>query len=380
MRKHRVSIRQNLPGAMRMLAILVMVSLWTAGNPQTLHAEGSSPAAAATKAEGDWIQITSKRSLANLESIDSYGITEQGTKAARLMLSFLETGSTSDLKAARSIYTSIIPTENFGGDYTALQWFSDYFLGDNNMQQRLISDPFHKSFFQFLTQDNNARLREYLQRKYHLKEFSDAESEAGRTRLAFLEDFILFNNPRRESWEKTSMILNHMNIRKGDVIADIGSGPGYYSFLFADRVGDTGQVYAIDTVKAHLNYLDSVARRNDIRTITTINNHNETLGLAPDQKVDLAFMCSLYHIIYIVYREAAREKFIDSVRSALKPDGRLVIVDNSVVDGADRPYHGPYIAKELIVAQLRHYGFQLDSVYQHLPQRYVLTFRLNRQS
>jgi predicted methyltransferase len=132
-------------------------------------------------------------------------------------------------------------------------------------------------------------------------------------------------------------------------------------------------------VKAHLDYLDGVAQKNGINTITTINNHNETLGLDPTQKVDLAFMCSLYHIIYIVYREAAREKFIESIKSALKPNGRLVIVDNSVVDGPDRPYHGPYIAKELIVAQLRHYGFQLTDYYQPLPQRYVLTFMLQRQ-
>jgi SAM-dependent methyltransferase len=96
--------------------------------------------------------------------------------------------------------------------------------------------------------------------------------------------------------------------------------------------------------------------------------------------VDVAFMCSLYHIIYIVYREGARENFLASIKSALKPDGRLVIVDNSVVESADRPYHGPYIAKELIVAQLKYYGFRLEDSFQPVNQRYVLTFRLQPQN
>ncbi|QHU81890.1 hypothetical protein D3800_00060 [Microcystis aeruginosa NIES-298] len=33
------------------------------------------------------------------------------------------------------------------------------------------------------------------------------------------------------------------------------------------------------------------------------------------------------------------------------------------------PYHGPFIAKELIIAQLERYGFQLETQYQFIPQR-----------
>jgi ubiquinone/menaquinone biosynthesis C-methylase UbiE len=334
----------------------------------------------ANNTSGDWVHINSKRSLANLESIDSYGITERGTQAAKLLLAYLQGGSSSQLDQARNIYESIIPIENYGGDYTAMQWFCDYFLADAAGQRRMRADPLIDSYFIFLTENRYERLSEYLQRKYRLKPFADSESEAGRNRLAFLEDFILFYNPRRENWEQTSKILDFIKLKPGNVVADIGSGPGYYSFKFAKRVGPSGRVYAIDTVKAHLEYLNSVARRTGVTNIQTINNHNESLELPANQLVDVAFMCSLYHIIYIVYREAARENFIASIKSALKPDGRLVIVDNSVVEGADRPYHGPYIAKELIVAQLKHYGFQLEDSLQPVAQRFVLSFRLKPQS
>ena len=363
-----------------LLSVLPLCTAIAASSLGPIQAmEPPRPGAGASN-DGDWIHINSKRSLANLESIDSYGITTQGTKAAKLLLDYLQGGSSSRLDQARNIYEAIIPIENYGGDYAALQWFCDYFLANPVSRRAMRADPLIDSYFVFLTANHYSRLTEYLQRKYRLKSFADAESEAGRNRLAFLEDFILFHNPRRESWEKTSKILDFIKLKPGNVVADIGSGPGYYSFKFAKRVGPTGRVYAIDTVKAHLDYLNSVARRTGVTTIQAINNHNESLGLPSGQQVDVAFMCSLYHIIYIVYREGARENFLASIKSALKPDGRLVIVDNSVVESADRPYHGPYIAKELIVAQLKYYGFRLEDSFQPVNQRYVLTFRLQPQN
>lgn len=363
----------------RSCAALVLSLTLSAGFPRGAAAgDAPAPRDDAAHRSGDWIRITSKRSLANLESIDSFGITEQGTLAARLLLSYLTGGDPAALRSAQRIYDEILPKENHGGDYTALQWFIDYFLANAAERKAMLQDPLVAAYFRFFAGNDHAALKEYLQRKYRLKEFPDQESEKGRNRSAFLEDSILFSNPRREQWEKTSAIVERLGIAPGSTIADIGSGPGYYSFKFARRVGPEGRVFAIDTVKQHLDYIDRLTRQEKINTITTVHNHNESLGLAPGQKVDLVFMCSLYHIIYIVYRESARETFLESIKSSLKPDGRLVIIDNAVVEGKDPPYHGPYIAKELVIAQLRHYGFELVDDYQATPQRYLLSFRLSR--
>ena len=352
-------------------ALLLLAGVMGPGRP--------SPAEAATpeRSSGGYVlTITSGRSLANLESIDSFGVTEQGTLAARLLLRYLSDGDRQALQAARDVWSGIIPRENFGGDYTALQWFADLALSPPDQQRQQLQDPRVASYYAFFAANDFALLREYLGRKYALAPYEDLETEKGRIRLAFLEDSILFNNPRREEWERTSLILNSLQIRPGETVADIGSGPGYYSFLFAERVGSTGRVYAIDTVKAHLDYINSVIRRTGLTTITTINNHNESIGLPVGTKVDTAFMCSLYHILYLVYRESAREQLLATIRNSLKPGGRLVIVDNSLVEDSQLPYHGPYIAKELVIAQLEHHGFRLESSRQFIPQRYVLTFRL----
>lgn len=320
------------------------------------------------------VKIASKVSLVHLGSIDSFDITEDGIRAARLLLDALENRNLESATAARQIYSEIIPKENFGGEYTALQWFSDYLLASREEKLNFLQDKFTASFFRFFAENNFANLKEYLKRKYKLGEFQDQDSNKGQKRETFLEDFILFNNPRREEWEKTSKIIKVLNLQPGTTIADVGSGPGYYSFKFSEIVGDKGLVYAIDTVEDHLRYIGRISQKFGIDNIETVITQGDQIGLSANL-IDVAFMCSLYHIIYTTSIEEVKDRFVKSIRKALRRNGKLVIVDNALVENSALPYHGPYIARELIIGQLKHYGFRLVSQHAFIPQRYVLIFQ-----
>ena len=52
-----------------------------------------------------------------------------------------------------------------------------------------------------------------------------------------------------------------------------------------------------------------------------------------------------------------------------------MIVDNAITPPNIVPYHGSGIAKELVIAQLKHYGFHLVGSKEFIPQRYVLELR-----
>lgn len=93
------------------------------------------------------------------------------------------------------------------------------------------------------------------------------------------------------------------------------------------------------------------------------------------EPVDMMFMCSLYHIIYGVISDSDRDTYLKSLVKWLKPNGELIIVDNSPVDDDTLPYHGPYILHDLIEYQLSFYGFELTDYIQIIPQRYMLKFR-----
>lgn len=319
------------------------------------------------------IEVNSKHSLIHIGSLDSFDITEGGKTAAKCILDYFTTNDDIYLKRAIDIYDEIIPNENFGGEYTALQWICRLLIAPPKHRDEFLSHPMVESWFDYLSKDDFKQLKEYLNMKYHFINISQND-DLSRENLRFLEDFILFNNPDRERWEKTSENLYRLNAQKGFTIADVGSGPGYFSFKFADIVGETGKVYAIETNPLHLDYLNEYIKKYSIKNVEIINSGLESIGLHPSVKVDMVYMCSLYHVIYAALTEDERMKFINSTINCLKEDGRLVIVDNDLVKDTDLPYHGPYIDRSLIISQLWYHGLELVENFQFTPQRYVLVF------
>lgn len=327
------------------------------------------------------VPVTSNMSLVHVGSSDSFAITPEGRQAANDLFEALGAADKQDTakmtekaKSALAVYAKIIPRENYGGEYTALQWFADYLLADNAKKAEMTTEPLTNEFFKMFGGNNYQVLKEYLQRKYRVKDIGDEETYTGQMRKMYLEDTILFNNPRRESWEHTTELVSLLDLKPGAVIADVGSGPGYYSFRFAKLVGPTGRVIAIDTVTEHLKYVERVKTNLGVTNIETLQTDGKTLGLK-GRKVNAVFLCSLYHNIYAMSTAPERDSFVNAIREALTDDGLLYLADNGLVEPGILPYHGPYIAKELLIAQLLNYGFDLVRQHQHIPQRYLLVFK-----
>lgn len=336
----------------------------------SLSIDSTDPASAIT------LDIRSKASIIHIGSLDSFDITEGGKEAARRILDYLETGNVISLKKAIDIYESIIPNENFGGEYTALQWISRLILAPKKLKMEFLSHPMVASWFDLLAKDDYANLRFYLKRKYHFIENEKDEPEA-KVKLRFLEDFILFNNPDRMRWDKTAENISNLKLRKGDNIIDLGCGPGYFTFMFADIVGEKGHVYGIETNERHISYDKDYIKKYNVNNVDIFEYKPDGLGLKSSTKADVVFTCSLYHIIYAALTDGERDLIIENIKKHLKEDGRFIIVDNDLVESGELPYHGPYISRDLVISQLWHYGFELITQYQFTVQRYVLEFKLS---
>lgn len=320
------------------------------------------------------VQIQDQQSLIHLGSLDSFDITKGGIQAARSILKYLDTGRLNYLRSAVRIYEELIPNENFGGEYSALEWLCRYFLAPDSAKEDLLTQPLPRSFYELLCGNGFDNLRYYLNNKYHIADDTTRERQEVKTRMRYLEDFILFINPDRERWETTRDNLRRCELKPGMEIADVGCGPGYYTFKFSDLVGETGRVYAIETNLRHLDFLHSYIDKNDVKNISVIPGNFEGIGLPPDVQVDVVFICSLYHNVYAAFTDDERDCFVGSIRRALRPGGKLIIVDNDLVAEQELPYHGPYISKQLITSQLWYYGFRLHDTFQFTPQRYVLIY------
>src|ERR1043166_2778826 len=85
--------------------------------------------------------------------------------------------------------------------------------------------------------------------------------------------------PEREAEEKPDLLLEALPVKTGDVIADIGAGPGYYSWRLAKRTGEKGLVYAVDIQQE---MLDLLAQKMAERKITNVQG---VLGTITDPKL-----------------------------------------------------------------------------------------------
>ncbi len=346
-----------------------MTNTYSNNSNTSLSIEGTDPASAIT------LDIRSKSSIIHIGSLDSFDITEEGKKAAGKILEYMDTGDKKPLKEAIDIYELIIPNENFGGEYTALQWICKLFLAPKKEKKHFLSQPMVASWYDMLAKDDFANLKEYIKRKYHFIENEKDDPEA-KVKLRFLEDFILFNNPDRNRWDKIGENIYNLGLQEGYNVIDFGCGPGYFTFKFADIVGEKGHVYGVETNEQHINYVNDYIKKYNIKNVDIFEYKPEGLGLDSSTKADAVFMCSLYHILYAVLTDGERDLFIENIKKYLKEDGRLIIVDNDLVESKELPYHGPYISRDLIISQLWHYGFEVVRQYQFTVQRYILEFKV----
>lgn len=171
--------------------------------------------------------------------------------------------------------------------------------------------------------------------------------------------------PEREAEEAPSVAVRALQLKKGQVVADIGAGSGYYTMRMADAVGPEGKVYATDI---QTGMLDIVRRRVTAARLTNV----ETVLSAPDDpklpadSLDLAIMVDVYHEL------AAPQEFIRRLRPALKRSGRLVLLEFRKEDPRVpiRPEHKMSIAE--VKAELEPEGFKLSTVLNDLPWQHIL--------
>jgi len=125
--------------------------------------------------------------------------------------------------------------------------------------------------------------------------------------------------PSRETEEQPSKVVNALNLKPNDVVADIGAGTGYMSFRIAPLL-TKGKVFAVDIQPEMLDIIEFLNKENNITNVepilATLTNPN-----LPPESVNLALMVDAYHEF-----ENPRE-VMQGIFRALKPGGRVALVE-----------------------------------------------------
>jgi ubiquinone/menaquinone biosynthesis C-methylase UbiE len=111
-------------------------------------------------------------------------------------------------------------------------------------------------------------------------------------------------------------------VRPGDTVLDIGCGTGLFTLPCARRVGENGQVIAVDLQEGMLEILKQKATQEGlVRRIRFHKAEPNSLGLNYPGRVDVALGFCVIHEI----PDAAR--LMQEVFSLLVPGGRFIIAE-----------------------------------------------------
>ena len=171
----------------------------------------------------------------------------------------------------------------------------------------------------------------------------------------------------RDEWQKPDEVVNALDLKNRDVVADIGAGTGYFSRRLARAVAPDGKVYAVDVAADILAYLQERADRESIHNIVTIVSRPDD-PLLPANSLDLAFFCDTTHHI------EHRVNFYRKLFPAFKPHGRLAIIDYP--PDSPRSPHKPeqMVPRSQVISEAEQAGFKLVKDFQFLPYHYFLIF------
>ena len=132
----------------------------------------------------------------------------------------------------------------------------------------------------------------------------------------------------RDRWQRPDDVIESLNLKDGNVVADVGSGVGYFSLKLAPKVAEHGSVLAEDILGESLTFLWIRALLHHQANIRIIHGNPDD-PLLPKDGVDAVLIANSYH-------EFTRPlAMLDHTFRALRSGGRLVVLDRG-----PRRFHG----------------------------------------
>jgi ubiquinone/menaquinone biosynthesis C-methylase UbiE len=161
-----------------------------------------------------------------------------------------------------------------------------------------------------------------------------------------------------EDWEKRLnrrqppvKIMDAIGMKPGMIIGEVGAGTGRMTMWIADRVGDSGKVYANDINKSSLEQLRERCQRDGFENVEIVVGEEGDPKL-PAHALDIAFMINVYHHL------DNPVPLIRNLLPSMKPDGFLAIVECDP-DKVDWGKEEGCTQKKDMIKELKEAGFEV---------------------
>jgi ubiquinone/menaquinone biosynthesis C-methylase UbiE len=170
----------------------------------------------------------------------------------------------------------------------------------------------------------------------------------------------------RDEWQQPKRVIDSLQIRPDDHVADLGAGSGYFTFDLAEAVGPGGKIYAVDIDRDMTDLLAKRAKEKGAHNVDVILAKPYD-PLLPTAGVDLILSVDAYHHI------DNRVSYFSNLRKYLRRGGRIGIVEfdrRAWLGGL----WGHYTPSEFIKREMEQAGYVLQQEFDFLDRQSFLVF------
>ncbi|MCC6805820.1 MAG: class I SAM-dependent methyltransferase [Deltaproteobacteria bacterium] len=177
--------------------------------------------------------------------------------------------------------------------------------------------------------------------------------------LARMED------PARDEWQKPAEVIKALELKSGQIVCEIGAGPGYFTKPLARAVGADGNVLAVDVEPRILDALRERLKKAGIANVSPVLGQPDD-PLIPRKSCDLILIVDTYHHF------PNGVAYLKRLSASLKPGGRIVNIDFHKRELPVGPPPEHKIARDEFVSQAKAAGLKIVSEQTFLPHQYFL--------
>ena len=199
-----------------------------------------------------------------------------------------------------------------------------------------------------------------------------APRAAKKPRLFPPQDLGLLEAPDRDDWNKPDLIMDALGIADGASVADLGAGGGWFTVRLARRVGPTGLVYAQDIQPQMIEAIDRRVQHEGLSNVRTV------MGTPVDPQLpsnlDAVLIVDAYHEMDDPSRPEVVRTLLRRIATALKPQGRVGVVDFLPGGGGPGPSADDRVDPEAVLRAARDAGLVLQARDVVPPFQFILVF------
>ena len=171
------------------------------------------------------------------------------------------------------------------------------------------------------------------------------------------------------------LVFEALGLKKGDVVLDLGCGPGDYSLRAAGNVRHSGKVYALDRDQYLLDGLAAEADAQRIWNIETILADMTRPLPIDDDRIDV---CLLFTVLHILQLSASERSLFHEIRRVLKPAGRVAVIECKKEEQPFGPPMDRRLSPDEIEQSVHKFGFDQPD-FTDLGYTYLIQFPVQKE-